>query len=288
MVLGDFSRAIDLLPDLVANYEAWEESRLEPDGLFWQIDDRDGMEVSIGGSGHRGQGKRATINSYMYGDALAIAAIAERAGKPEIAAAYREKAARIKRLVLEKLWDDEAKFFKVLPRGEDGRAGRRPRTARLHALVFQPAGAGQGLRGRVEATDGSEGILRALRPDDRRAAASRVRRFLRGPRVPVERSELALCHRRHPHRPGQCPERLPAAGRLPSGLLRDAEDLHEVTPAEARRRDGRALDRREPQPLHRRLDRPHAARSRGRTEPGIQARAAWNAARTTTTPPTAT
>ena len=47
------------------------------------------MEVSIGGRGHRGQGKRATINSYMYGDALAIAAIAERARKPEIAAAFR-------------------------------------------------------------------------------------------------------------------------------------------------------------------------------------------------------
>ena len=49
LVHGDFSQAIDLLPDLVANYEAWEQSRLEPDGLFWQIDDRDGMEVSIGG-----------------------------------------------------------------------------------------------------------------------------------------------------------------------------------------------------------------------------------------------
>jgi hypothetical protein len=118
LVLGDFALAIDLLPDLVANYEAWEKSRLEPDGLFWQIDDRDGMEVSIGGSDSRGQGKRATINSYMFGDARAIAAIAERAGKPEIAAAYTDKATRLRRLVLEKLWDDEATFFKVLPRGE--------------------------------------------------------------------------------------------------------------------------------------------------------------------------
>jgi len=118
LVLGDFSRAIDLLPDLIVNYEAWEESLLEPDGLFWQTDDRDGMEVSIGGRGHRGQGKRATINSYMYGDALAIAAIAERAEKPVIAAAYRKKAEEIKRLVLDKLWDDDAQFFKVLPRGD--------------------------------------------------------------------------------------------------------------------------------------------------------------------------
>ena len=115
VVLGDFTQAVDLLPDLVGNYEEWEKSRLEPDGLFWQIDDRDGMEASVGGSG-----KRATINSYMFGDARAIAAIADKAGKPEIAKTYREKGERIRRLVLEKLWDDEAKFFKTLAR--DGRA----------------------------------------------------------------------------------------------------------------------------------------------------------------------
>jgi len=119
LVSGDFSRAVDLLPDLIANYKEWEKSRLEPDGLFWQIDDRDGMEVSIGGSGHRGQGKRATINSYMFGDALAIAAIAGRAGNEGVAKEDRGKAARIKRLVLERLWDDKAKFFKVLPRGDE-------------------------------------------------------------------------------------------------------------------------------------------------------------------------
>jgi hypothetical protein len=121
LTLGDFSLATELLPDLIANYEEWERKRLEPDGLFWQIDDRDGMEVSIGGIGHRGEGRRATINSYMFGDARAIASIAERAGRKETAAVYREKAEQIRRLVLEKLWDDEAKFFKVLPRGDDAK-----------------------------------------------------------------------------------------------------------------------------------------------------------------------
>lgn len=120
LVLGDFSKAIELLPDLIANYREWEKSRLEADGLFWQVDDRDGMEVSIGGSVSKGKGKRATINSYMYGDALAIAEIAARADKPEIATEYREKAADLQRLVQEKLWDEEAKFFRVLPLGGDG------------------------------------------------------------------------------------------------------------------------------------------------------------------------
>jgi len=56
----------------------------------------------------------------MYGDALAIAEIAARADKPEIATEDREKAADLQRLVQEKLWDEEAKFFRVLPLGGDG------------------------------------------------------------------------------------------------------------------------------------------------------------------------
>jgi hypothetical protein len=108
---GDKDAVTGLLPDLIRNYEEWEKSRLEPDGLFWQIDDRDGMEVSIGGSG-----KRATINSYMYGDAIAIARIAALAGREDVVKTYREKAERIKVLVQTKLWDRGAQFFKTLPR----------------------------------------------------------------------------------------------------------------------------------------------------------------------------
>lgn len=102
---------VDLLEELVKNYQEWEKSRLLGDGMFWQIDDRDGMEVSIGGSG-----KRATINSYMYGDAIAISRIAEMAGRPDIARQYHGKAIRLKQLVQNKLWDPQAKFFKTLPR----------------------------------------------------------------------------------------------------------------------------------------------------------------------------
>ncbi len=111
LVTGDRNFLTGLLPDLIRNYEEWEKSRLEPDGLFWQIDDRDGMEVSIGGSG-----KRATINSYMYGDAVAIAKMAVLAGREEVAKRYREKAERIKTLVQTRLWDRDAEFFKTLPR----------------------------------------------------------------------------------------------------------------------------------------------------------------------------
>jgi len=68
------------------------------------------MEVSIGGSG-----KRATINSYMYGDARAIAAIARTAGKHDIENEYTAKAENLRKLINEMLWDKEALFYKTLP-----------------------------------------------------------------------------------------------------------------------------------------------------------------------------
>ena len=103
-----------LLDGLVANYKAWEKSRLHESGLFWQIDDRDGMEVSISGSG-----LRPTINSYMYGGSVALAKIAELAGQPDLAEQYREKARRIKRITHEKLWHPEDRFFEVRKRETD-------------------------------------------------------------------------------------------------------------------------------------------------------------------------
>jgi hypothetical protein len=103
-----------LLPDLVRNYQAWEQEHLGTNGLFWQTDDRDGMEMSIGGNGYR-----PTINSYMYGDAVAIANIADLAGQTDLADEYREKAVRLKQLIQERLWDRNAEFFKVLPRDEN-------------------------------------------------------------------------------------------------------------------------------------------------------------------------
>ena len=115
-VTHDQQLPIDLLPDLVQNYREWEKTHQDPNGLFWQIDDRDGMEISIGGSGYR-----ATINSYMYGDAAAISEIAGWAGKKDLAKEFRAKADRVRELVESKLWDDQAGFYKVLPRGE-GRA----------------------------------------------------------------------------------------------------------------------------------------------------------------------
>jgi len=113
-VNGNSSLIMSLLPDLVENYKSWEKEKLSSNGLYWQIDDRDGMEMSVCGSGYR-----PTINSYMYGDALAIAAIASLSGNKNLAVLFSEKAEKIKQAIENKLWDRHADFFKVQPQDSD-------------------------------------------------------------------------------------------------------------------------------------------------------------------------
>lgn len=113
-VTGESTVMIDLLPDLVRNFEGWEKERYDAGaGLFFQNDGEDGMEVSIGGSGYR-----ATLNSYMYGECLALATIADLATEPATATRFRSRASEIKRQLQTRLWDPAAGFFKVLPRGD--------------------------------------------------------------------------------------------------------------------------------------------------------------------------
>ena len=114
LVTPDKGQLVELLDDLIKNYQEWEKSkRRDKAFLFEQIDDRDGMEVSIGGSGYR-----ATINSYMYGDAIAISKIARMAGRDDVAKDYSARAAVIKQLVQTHLWDEKAQFFKVMSRNK--------------------------------------------------------------------------------------------------------------------------------------------------------------------------
>jgi hypothetical protein len=115
-VAGDTALLIELLDDLVADYAAWEAERLLPTGLFWQYDVRDAMEESISGSRtHRNA--RPTINSYMYGNARAIADIAHRAGRPDVAEQFAAKATALRQRVHATLWDESAQFFKAQTEG---------------------------------------------------------------------------------------------------------------------------------------------------------------------------
>ncbi|MDR2120857.1 MAG: hypothetical protein LBP64_08315 [Tannerella sp.] len=114
LVTGNDSLLRVYLPDLIANFEAWEREKYDgAKGLFRQIDNNDGMEVSVCGA-ETAEGYRVTINSYMIAEARTIAAIARRVGNPA-GEAFEKKATALYENMLKTLWDDDARFFKVLP-----------------------------------------------------------------------------------------------------------------------------------------------------------------------------
>ena len=112
LVNHDPAFPVGLLGDLVSDYRLWQQERQLTNGLFWQHDVRDGMEESISGS-RTLKNIRPTINSYMFANARAIAAIAKLAGARAISREYAQKAAQLQRLTEATLWDDPANFFEV-------------------------------------------------------------------------------------------------------------------------------------------------------------------------------
>jgi hypothetical protein len=104
---------------MVENHLGWERDHRHESGLFWSDDDRDGGEFSISGTG-----LRPTLNSYLYGEARAIARVAAESGRTDLADRFAGKAAEIKHLVEERLWDPRDGFFKAIPL--DSREARVP------------------------------------------------------------------------------------------------------------------------------------------------------------------
>ncbi len=112
LVNADRKFLLDLLPDMEANYAAWESERKGTDGLFWQYDVRDAMEETISG-GRKEKNPRPSINGYMYGNALAISILAYETGNTKLAMKYFYKADSIKKLTSAKLWNSNHNFFEV-------------------------------------------------------------------------------------------------------------------------------------------------------------------------------
>ena len=113
LVTGDFEFLRERFAFLVADYARWEAERQTESGLFWQYDVWDAMEESISGS-RTEKNRRPTINSYMYGNAVALAAMAERFGRPDLAETFAAKAAELRELTQENLWNPENAFFEVI------------------------------------------------------------------------------------------------------------------------------------------------------------------------------
>jgi hypothetical protein len=114
-----------LLPDLVRNYHGWEKQHfVAPVGLFWQTGHDDGMEININSRQTRdtvrgAPGYRPTLNSYLWADALAIAAFAERQGDAKTARDFRTRAARLKVNLQKKLWGPKRQFFFHLAKDDE-------------------------------------------------------------------------------------------------------------------------------------------------------------------------
>lgn len=110
LVTGDKTDVTKYFDSLSNNYAEWEKSHYVSSlGLFKQIADRDGMEKGIGGDG-----VRPTINSYMYGDAMALQKIATMISNSSASDEYKAKAEKLKNNIMEKLWNENESFFETI------------------------------------------------------------------------------------------------------------------------------------------------------------------------------
>lgn len=103
---------VDLIPDLTADYEAWQKEKQNAAGLYWQYDVRDAMEETISG-GRKEKNPRPSINGYMFGNAMALAQLANLAKNTTDVIKYSAEATGLKFLVQNALWNQNHQFFEV-------------------------------------------------------------------------------------------------------------------------------------------------------------------------------
>jgi len=112
LINSDTAYIKDMYSDMEDCYLYWETNNRLDNGLFWQEDVKDGMEESVSG-GRKVKNARPTINSYMYGNAIAMAEMALVLGKKDKAEYYSKKAEEIKYLVQNRLWNPYHDFFET-------------------------------------------------------------------------------------------------------------------------------------------------------------------------------
>jgi hypothetical protein len=148
-VTGDFAALRELLPALVHQYRGWDKQFNAQLGLYWSVPVWDAMEYSASSYEsanpyHGGAGYRPTLNSYQYGDAVAISRIADSAGDHRLATEYAQRAAGLKAALQKWLWDPQRGFYYAMPR--DGNPDHRLSGSREEIgfvpWMFGAAGAG--------------------------------------------------------------------------------------------------------------------------------------------------
>ncbi|KAF2173651.1 carbohydrate-binding module family 13 protein [Zasmidium cellare ATCC 36951] len=126
LATGDRDFAVGHLDNLVKEYRQYDNHFNEILGLYWQAPVWDATEYTAAtystsngddnAAYHGGYGYRPTLNSYQYGDAQAIAAIATLAGNTTLATEYTNRASALQSNLIKYTWDSRAEFFKHLPR----------------------------------------------------------------------------------------------------------------------------------------------------------------------------
>ena len=121
-----------MLPSLEWEYKHWEDTHTRTvsmadaapsaamsdaspsaeGALYWQADVQDAMEETISG-GRKKKYLRPSINSYMYGNAMAIGNILVLADSADKAQTYFDKAADLRKNVHQKLWNTRHAFFET-------------------------------------------------------------------------------------------------------------------------------------------------------------------------------
>ena len=115
-VTGDYTQLEALLPQLKKQYHGWDHQFNARLGLYWSVPVWDAMELSASSYEsadpyHGGAGYRPTLNSYQYGDALAISRIAALTGDYRGALQYAVTAIRLKVAMQRWLWDPQRHFY---------------------------------------------------------------------------------------------------------------------------------------------------------------------------------
>ncbi|KAF5586119.1 coagulation factor 5 8 type domain-containing protein [Fusarium pseudoanthophilum] len=123
-VTGDKDFVVGQLANLVKQYRGWDNHYSSSLGLYWQVPVWDATEYTAASYEssdpyHGGAGFRPTINSYQYGDAIAIAKIAALGGESDLENEYRSRAESLRIAVQKHLWDDESKFYKHKARDDN-------------------------------------------------------------------------------------------------------------------------------------------------------------------------
>ena len=119
LVNADSTFIISQLDSMIGVYNKWADHWDNTKNMYFIPAMPDATEytiASVDGSGGKagfdgGEAFRPTINSYMYGNAIAIAKIAAIKGDSVTAGKYLTKAAALKSLVEQNLWNDSLQHF---------------------------------------------------------------------------------------------------------------------------------------------------------------------------------